>query len=241
MIRIAFILFLIFSLRGTEGIGQEISASELLDKAIGYHDPYQEWKDFRGTLSVILKTPQAEDRISDITLDFPKAYFKLTVQKEGNSVAYTIAENECTLALNGSTAISNEDREAFNLSCDRAHMMKDYYTYLYGLPMKLRDPGTRLDPLVQKKKFLGKTYFVLKVTYDASVGSDTWYFYINPTTYALEGYQFFKDEAKNDGEYIVLSGEEQIKGMRIPKNRAWYYNKDDGYLGTDVLTKITTE
>ena len=53
----------------------------------------------------------------------------------------------------------------------------------------------------------------------------------------MEVYQFFK-EAKDSGEYILLSGIETIKGIKMPKNRAWYYNKDDGYLGTDVLSKL---
>jgi hypothetical protein len=51
----------------------------------------------------------------------------------------------------------------------------------------------------------------------------------------MEVYQFFK-VAKDSGEYILLSGLETINGIKIPKNRAWYYNKNDGYLGTDMLT-----
>ncbi len=113
--------------------------------------------------------------------------------------------------------------------------MKDYYTYLYGLPMKLRDPGTQIDLLVRKKTFMEKEYLVLRVTYDKEVGEDTWYFYFDPENYAMEAYQFFHKEAENDGEYILLSGEETIHGIRMPKVRAWYYNKDNTYLGTDTL------
>ena len=54
--------------------------------------------------------------------------------------------------------------------------------------------------------------------------------------YAMEVYQFFKDESKNDGEYILLTGLEEINGIKMPKNRAWYYNNNDGYLGTDYLS-----
>ena len=49
------------------------------------------------------------------------------------------------------------------------------------------------------------------------------------------GYRFFHDEPRNDGEYVTLEGEVAIDGLRIPKTRAWYYNRDDGYLGTDTL------
>jgi hypothetical protein len=40
----------------------------------------------------------------------------------------------------------------------------------------------------------------------------------------------------NDGEYIILENELMIGGIKMPKDRAWYYNKDDKYLGTDYLT-----
>ena len=116
-------------------------------------------------------------------------------------------------------------------------MYQNYYTYLYGLPMKLKDPGTIITDKIVRKKMKGKTYLVLKATYKKEVGKDTWYFYFNPKTYAMEIYQFFHDEAKNDGEYILLTGEETINEIKIPKNRAWYMNKDDKFLGTDILRK----
>ncbi|WP_298507173.1 DUF6503 family protein, partial [uncultured Maribacter sp.] len=128
-------------------------------------------------------------------------------------------------------------RDSLKINCSRTKMMKDYYTYLYGLPMKLKDPGTIIDSIVVRKSFKDKEYLVLKVTYDKEVGEDVWYFYFNPNTYAMEVYQFFHDESKNDGEYILLSDEEEIQDIKMPKNRAWYYNKDDKYLGTDILTK----
>jgi hypothetical protein len=113
-------------------------------------------------------------------------------------------------------------------------MYKNYYTYLYGLTMKLKDEGTIIDQKVVKKIFKGKEYLVLKATYSQEVGKDTWYFYFDPKTYAMQAYQFFK-VAKDSGEYILLSGLETINEIKMPKDRAWYYNKDNGYLGTDIL------
>ena len=113
--------------------------------------------------------------------------------------------------------------------------MRDSYTYLYGLPMKLKDPGTILYPVVKRKKFKEKEYLVLKVTYEESVGKDIWYFYFNPLTYAMEVYQFFKDESKNDGEYIILEDIVEVSGIKMPKIRSWFFNKDDKYLGKDIL------
>jgi len=117
-------------------------------------------------------------------------------------------------------------------------MYRDYYSYLYGLPMKLRDPGTRISPKVEKRSFHGKEYWVLEVRYEPEVGQDLWYFYFNPDTYALEAYQFYHDKDKNDGEYILLEGEDRLGGMRLPKIRTWYTNKEEKLLGTDTLQNL---
>ena len=55
----------------------------------------------------------------------------------------------------------------------------------------------------------------------------------------MEVYQFFHNESKNDGEYILLSNLEDASGIKMPKTRAWYYNKDNKYLGTDHLNKAS--
>jgi hypothetical protein len=37
---------------------------------------------------------------------------------------------------------------------------------------------------------------------------------------------------------IFLSDEESFHGIKIPKVRAWYMNKDGSYLATDTLKKL---
>lgn len=218
-------------------IGQSLTGIQLLEKSIAYHDPNGLWVTFNSVLNVTMKTPNAPDRLSIITINLPQHFFKVIATKDGTTTEFTLDKGKCSIAFNGKTELTAEELKTNNLSCDRANMYKNYYTYLYGLPMKLKDPGTIVHKNVEKKTFKGKTYLTLKVTYDEAVGSDVWYFYFNPKTYALEVYQFFHDEAKNDGEYILLSDIETIEGINMPKVRAWYTNKDDTYLGTDTLKK----
>ncbi len=235
-----YVLLFLFSLLVTSIVGQDLSGPELLEKAIKYHDPNDTWRSFQGKFSITMKTPNSSDRVSDVVVDLPNQYFKLTVVKDGNTMEQTLDKGICVLTLNGSKTISDADVKKYRLTCERAGTMRDYYTYLYGLPMKLRDPGTIIDPSVQTRSFKGKEYLVLKTGYEEHVGEDTWYFYFDPETYAMEVYQFYHDESKNDGEYILLSGEEEVSGIKMPKTRAWYYNKDDTYLGTDILTKASS-
>ncbi|PWL39671.1 hypothetical protein DKG77_02240 [Flagellimonas aquimarina] len=234
------LLFLILFV-STACYAQTITADELLNKSIAFHNPNNQWENFNGAFKVLMNRPNSSERVSIIKMDLPKQQFSLEVQKDNVTYSYVFDKEECTTSLNGSSEISDEDRKTFRLTCERGKMMKNYYTYLYGLPMKLKDPGTILDSAVQTKTFKGKEYLVLKVNYEEGVGKDVWYFYFDPNTYAMEVYQFYHDQSKNDGEYILLEGLEEINGVKMPKTRAWYYNKDNKYLATDILLQPETK
>lgn len=235
-----YVLLSVFLLHGVLNYAQEITGTQLLERAIAYHDPENNWSSFKGKMLIEMENPKSSPRSTVIEMKLPNNYFKSTVKKDNYTIESELYNGECTLKLNGSTSIFPKIKDSLNISCDRAKMMKNYYTYLYGLPMKLKDPGTIIDNNVVKKTFKGKEYLVLKATYEKEVGNDTWYFYFDPKTYAMEVYQFFHDESKNDGEYILLSEMITVNGIKIPKVRAWYYNKGDVYLATDNLRKANS-
>ena len=235
-----YVLLSVFLLHGVLNYAQEITGTQLLERAIAYHDPENNWSSFKGKMLIEMENPKSSLRSTVIEMKLPNNYFKSTVKKDNYTIESELDNGECTLKLNGSTSIFPKIKDSLNISCDRAKMMKNYYTYLYGLPMKLKDPGTIIDNNVVKKTFKGKEYLVLKATYEKEVANDTWYFYFDPKTYAMEVYQFFHDESKNDGEYILLSEMITVNGIKIPKVRAWYYNKGDVYLATDNLRKANS-
>jgi len=217
-----------------------LTGTQILDKAIGYHDPNGNWDTFNASFSVRMETPSQATRNSTISINLQDQIFDLVATRDSITTRYTINKGDCSLALNNDTSITDEMAATYNLNCERANMYKNYYTYLYGLPMKLKDEGTHIHEAVESKTFKGKDYLVIKATYDKAVGSDIWYFYFNPETYAMEIYQFFKtDDAGNQkddsGEYILLTDAVTINAIKMPKTRAWYYNKDDKYLGSDIL------
>ncbi len=220
-------------------IGQDMTAEELLAKSIAYHDPDGNWSKFKGSFTVITERPNGPKRTAEIIIDMTEDLFYIKSLKEGKTTEYTVRGDECEIAFNGESDLSEEVLKENRLSCRRGKTFRDYFTYLYGLPMKLRDPGTNLAPVVTTQEFRGKVYLVLWVTYDVSVGTDVWTFYFDPETYAMETYRFYKGDpsrlGKGTGEYILLSGEEVIEGIRMPKVRNWFYNRNDKFVGTDTL------
>ncbi len=227
------ILFVLFF--SIQSFGQEITGNQLLEKAIQYHDPSGNWNTFKGTLFVTMETPNSPKRESEIHIDLPNQIFSVKAKSGKNTSEYILEKENIQIVFNGEKNPAEEILKKNRLSEDRAKMYQNYYTYLYGLPMKLKDEGTIIHQKVIKKTFKGNQYLVLKVTYKKEVGKDTWYFYFNPKTFAMEVYQFFHDESKNDGEYILLTNEEIINGVKMPKNRAWFTNKEEKHLGTDIL------
>ena len=230
-------LLLLAFLFSIHSFSQEITGRQLLEKAIKFHDPNGNWESFKGTFFVTMKTPEKPNRNSEITIDLPKQRFSVKATSGKNTSEYHIDKDSIQIVFNGAKNPSEEIRKKNRLSTARAKMYQDYYTYLYGLPMKLKDPGTIIHEQVNLEKFMGDQMLVLKVTYSKEIGKDTWYFYFNVDTYKMEAYQFFHDEQKNDGEYILLDELETNNGIKMPKNRAWYLNKNATYLGTDILSK----
>ena len=211
---------------------QNISASEVLNKSIAFHDPQGNWPTFNGELQVTMVTPKRSPRVSVINIDLPSEKFQLIQSRDSIETRYNLEKGKCTTTVTDSLV-------GKRTPCEMAVFFKDYYTYLYGLPMKLKDPGTLLDQKAERVTFKGKEYLKISVKYDEAIGTDVWQFYFDPKTYAMEVYQFFKGdpegEGKNTGEYILLKDLKTINNIQFPQVREWYYNKDNTYLGTDKL------
>ncbi|WP_368670295.1 DUF6503 family protein [Flavobacterium sp. K5-23] len=150
--------------------GQELSGQDLLKKTIEYHDANNNWDTFNGKLFIEMKAPNGSDRLSEVVIDLPNQYFKLSALKNNTKVEHIVDKNISSFTLNGNSTFTEEEAKTYNLTETRAKFMKNYYTFLYGLPMKLKDSGTIINPAVERKEFMGKEYLVLKVKYEEGVG-----------------------------------------------------------------------
>lgn len=227
------LLYFLLLLGITTATAQELTGQQLLDKAIEHHDPNDNWSQFIGKFQVMMTSIDGPQRISNIQINNKDQIFELEYSLGDTDYKFKTEKEDCA------SFIYQKQFESSN--CVKATFWRNYYTYLYGLPMKLKDPGTIITDQVERKTFKGKEYLVLKVMYDENVGSDVWYFYFDPTTFKMEIYQFFKRNENdaidtNSGEYIILTENYEINDINMPKVRQWYYNKDDQFLGTDVIT-----
>lgn len=197
-----------------EGCEQAPTPASVLKKSIQYHDPGARWGTFQGKFSVNFVKDDTLRRVTEVEMDIAKGKFR-----------YVQPGIEAGVMMDSCFLISGER------TCDQIMRTRNYYVYLWGLPMKLMDPGTALENTLAEETFNGHECFVISVRYE----KDVWFYYIDKQNHALKGYMFYQDEANKRGEVIYLEEEEMLEGMRIPKNRTWYTTPDHELLGTDIL------
>lgn len=141
---------------------------ELLDAAIAYHDPADRWPGFRHTLVIDQSRPDGSERRATIHLDASSSDYTYEEATDAGHLVKGTDGEECFATVAGEPP-TTEQAESLRLDCSGIQRMRDYYLYLWGLPMKLRDPGTNIDPAIQDAEFDGRTAVALRVTYDPAV------------------------------------------------------------------------
>lgn len=213
-------------------------AEALLQRSLAYHDPGNVWR--RQAVRVNLKSSDPKGAVStaSILIDPAAGLYSADMNRRGDRVEIEARGNSYRASVNGSDEMPDAMRDKHSLDDAGMRDWRNYHEYLLGLPMKLTDPGARLDSAPASARLDGRDVLALRVTYDPAVGGDTWYFYFDPATARLVGCRFFHDEAKNDGEYILFDQEISDAGLRLPRIRRWYLNSDDSFVGTDALESL---
>lgn len=214
------------------------NANTIVSKSIEYHDPNHNWEQLQIHLNFVESRPNGTTRHTSVEIDNKRGNFCISRKVEENEVSRHIINDSCYYAVNGITSLNENKIEQYKLKDERTFLLRNYYLYLWGLPMKLEDQGAIIENEAKLTKFNNMESYEVKVMYDENTGSDVWYFYFNIETYALTGYKFY--HANGEGEFITLSDTVTVSGIKIPKNRSWYINKDSKFLGTDTLDSFTT-
>ena len=226
------------------GAVETLDAQRILDLAIDFHDPSGSWSTGTFPLTIESTRPDQDPRFTRLLLANGEQRFELEMERDGHHVENVVWRDEQGVErvanrVDGSAQISAELIDTLRLSDEAVLRRRNYHLYLYGLPMKLRDPGTRIEELATREEFEGRDGWAVRVTYDPEVGSDTWIFYFDPEDWQLFGYRFYHDETAGDGEYIVLEGLADVGGLRLPRERTWYTHQGDRLLGTDTIVEAS--
>ncbi len=224
------------SLRDWTRTPVSITAELLLDNSIKYHDPQGKWGSQPHDLRLAESRPSGGVNHTKLTMYPANGDFAMTQSRGKNNIELSYLNGAFSASHQGNSNLDPAKLEQLRLTKDRTLWLRDYYTYLFGLPMKLKDPGTEIQPQVHQVWFNHQEMLELEVHYAPETGRDIWFFYFNLNTYALEGYAFYHEkDGPGTGEYIILEGEAIVDEMRLPAERHWYFTHNNLYLGTDEI------
>ncbi|WP_424963066.1 DUF6503 family protein [Ekhidna sp.] len=199
-------------------LGAQTTAGQILAKAVSYHDPEDNWPTLDATFYFKETRPTGPDRSTIITFRNAESYMKIN------------RNDEEIYEVNGEVAeVLKGDQEKA-----RALVLRNYYLYIWGLPMKLYDKSTTEITLAEDEKVGDNLCKVLRVAYE----KDTWYFYFDEDSGRMLQYKFYQDVAETEGEMITLEDEIEVQGIKIPQKRSWFTLPEMKYLGTDVLERM---
>lgn len=202
-------------------IAEPVTGRDYILKSIQYHDPKASWTNLKATFVIQDSLPAGRDsRFYEFSMDNSQG--KLVYKIEG---LHYIVWKDSVQVVEG------------EIEKERALRMRNYYSYLWGLPMKLMDSGTVIGDSVQTEIIEGMSYHVVRVPYE----KDIWYFFLEMETYRMAAYKFYQDEPNQKGEVIYLEDEVEFQGMKIPANRSWYRTETPDFLGTDQLLEIKSQ
>ena len=212
-------------------------ARQLLERSMAYHDPESTWSTGEIELKVVEERPDTTTRYTNLTFNNPHDKFILQQRRGDVHIVRMVSADTCVHKINHSEQFSPETAAVYHVDCEYSRMLKDYYTFLWGLPMQAGNSGGILEPGIDTVQYLGESLLKIRLVYEEPEGNDTWDLYFSPSTSALSGYAFYHGSDTLSGEYIRLSGELAIGKIRYPAERSWYKTKDSTYLGKDLLVK----
>ena len=97
-----------------------LSASELLDKAIQYHDPQGKWETFSGQVRLITTYPREGRNYGEEIIEIRNDdnYYRCTINRDGGVAVRGIEAGQCFREVNGNNEPSEEELAAFILDCE---------------------------------------------------------------------------------------------------------------------------
>lgn len=198
---------------------KKLSSSDIISKSIKFHDPNNNWRKINATMNF-----SSSFSFND---SIPEA-LELSFNTKENYFRYLNHDRKVDIEYHGDSCTLNSE----NGSCSGYSWTSKFYPYIWGLPMKLKDPGVIPNKGFDKVAFQGDSVWQVQVNYEA----ENFWFFFNPNDFQLKGFKFIKNDSTGKGEIVILKGIKEFKGIRFPQHRTWLH-LDSSLIGTNEFIK----
>ena len=207
------------------------SSTEVLMRAVAFHDSLNIWNDYSGKVNLMTAFPGNQNSGGEtIEIKTKDGFYQCDIP--ATKTIKGIKNGECYLQVDGSNRTPDENQ------CADIRQYKDWHYFHFGILMELKASGLILSEKVEKVKFQCYDCLALQFTYDAnkikndSYKDNNWTVYLDPVDYSMKGY-------KEDGVmniFAVFSGILKINGLKLPLCRTYFNNVDNSFYMVDLFT-----
>jgi hypothetical protein len=239
-IKYTFVLFL-FILTACENRIEkpQFTAREVLEMSQKYHDPDENWGQTEFSAHIQEPRTMNPQRYSRIEIDNETGTFKLVRDSDAGPIERMIDEEGTpTVFLNGSSDITEEQKEEFRLDEQRNFGYQSFYTLMYGLPMSLTDEVVDSIGDLQNSTYEGEVVYSIHIELKEAMISKNWELMVNRDNHSLVALRFdHSDDPDWPDEVLVFDGSYCWDEITIPRFRHWYNIETGVYLGSDVIVQ----
>ncbi len=184
------------------------SGKQILKKSIAFHDPTSQWNNMQQ--KIIIQSdfvyPDSAFNSLSIGLDNPNKRVSYTNTTLAQRVDFT--DTTCMVVMGDKT-------------CDQAAWTKNFYHFILGLPMTLRNEDGVIHESIVQTTFHDSPCYRVAVDFV----QEKWHFYFSVADYHLVGFAFNKN-FEHKAEEIYTDGLIDIDAMKLCKIRSWWITTD---------------
>jgi hypothetical protein len=176
------------------------------------------------------------ERFSNVFLNKGTGAFRLERNREDKIAAYIIKEdgtNEVT--LDGCQKFTEVEAKTYWLDPKINYRYKEYYKYLFGLPIILNDAERFKFISSEETSWKGQEAITYTFNLTTPIFSPQWKLTFTKEDHVLQRLDFYDPENPEEGEYLLFYGKHQVGSITIPRMKHWYDKKNDEYLGSDII------
>lgn len=205
------------------------TAQEWIDYSISYHDPKNNWHKFKSDISSFSKVDRGGESLQESTRHFSfdnsSSSFGIDMDVQDLPLSVSINNDHCQTVWE-KKELTAEEQERYITDCKFGENYRNYYRYLIGLPMVLKDESTIVNPTVDDENINGKLYKKITVNYAPVSENPTWEFFIDPSDGKLVRSIFTRYDENNEvtgGEILDYPDHQLFQGMQLRTKMLWYY------------------
>lgn len=211
---------------------QSMPAFEVINASIQYHDPNMKWASLKGEFKVVSERDTTRLILAN---NISKVEWN-ELLKDSRTITGGYIGDSCYVHIDGRSVKPEGEIDNFLLDCTQIKGRSNYWLYMFGLPMKLKDEQAIVAQKSELVDFLGNKYWRIRVDYNGSAAGEYWQFYFAPETFRFAIAQYFHPALGDDSEYIVYDTPIDLHGMVLPSKHSWYMYNEREFIGSETLT-----